>query len=162
MLKAPQCRSTFGRGDVKNVEMSKTCTPLWRKAHVEVKVVKSPHVRTALGSWDVEKAHGVVVVQVCTNRFSSGALLAIETCKKCTPLWREAHVEVKTLKTHHVQTTFGGCDVGKVHADVARSAFGNKHAKDTTCSDHFWRFRCWKSIKSTRGCGARRVLKWKC
>ena len=27
--------------------------------------------------------------------------------KKCTPLWREAHFEVKTHKTHHVRTTFG-------------------------------------------------------
>ena len=27
--------------------------------------------------------------------------------KKCTPLWREAHVEVKMRKTHHVRATFG-------------------------------------------------------
>ena len=31
--------------------------------------------------------------------------------KKCTPLWREAHFEVKMCKTHHVRTTFGGSDV---------------------------------------------------
>ena len=28
--------------------------------------------------------------------------------KKCMPLWREAHFEVKMLKTLGVQTTFGG------------------------------------------------------
>ena len=31
--------------------------------------------------------------------------------KKCTPLWREAHFEVKMLKTPGVRTTFGGSDV---------------------------------------------------
>ena len=34
--------------------------------------------------------------------------------KKCAPLWREAHFEVKMYKTHHVRTTFGGSDVEKV------------------------------------------------
>ena len=31
--------------------------------------------------------------------------------KKCTPLWREAHVQVKTLKAQHARTTFEGSDV---------------------------------------------------
>ena len=43
--------------------------------------------------------------------------------KKCTPLWREAHLEVKRYKTHQLRTTFGSCDVEKVHAVVARSTF---------------------------------------
>ena len=34
-------------------------------------------------------------------------LLEVEMSKKCTPLWREAHFEVKMYKTHHVRTTFG-------------------------------------------------------
>jgi len=29
--------------------------------------------------------------------------------KKCTPLWREAHVQVKMLKTPHVRTTSFRC-----------------------------------------------------
>ena len=36
-----------------------------------------------------------------------GQLLEIVMSKKCTPLWREAHVEVKMLKKLHVRTTFG-------------------------------------------------------
>ena len=40
-----------------------------------------------------------------------GPLLAVEMSKKCTPLWREAHLEVKMYKTHHVRTIFGGSDV---------------------------------------------------
>ena len=31
--------------------------------------------------------------------------------KKCTPLWREAHFEVKMLKALGVRTTFGRSDV---------------------------------------------------
>ena len=34
-------------------------------------------------------------------------LLEVEMLEKCTPLWREAHFEVKMYKTHHSQTTFG-------------------------------------------------------
>ena len=34
-----------------------------------------------------------------TKHTRSGPLLEVETSKKCTPLWREAHVEVKMHKT---------------------------------------------------------------
>ena len=43
----------------------------------------------------------------CTKHTRSGPLLAVEMSKKCTPLWREAHFEVKMYKTHQVRTTFG-------------------------------------------------------
>ena len=43
--------------------------------------------------------------------------------KKCAPLWREAHFQVKKVKTHHVRSTFGSWAVEKVHAVVARSTF---------------------------------------
>ena len=78
----------------------------------------------------------------CTKHTSSGPLLAVEMSKKCTPLWREAHFEVKRLKTPGVRTTLGGSDVEKVHAVVARSTFRSQFFKNTRGSDHFWRFRC--------------------
>ena len=62
----------------------KKCTPLWREAHFEVKMLK-------------------------TDRF--GALLEVEMLKKCTPLWREAHFEVKSAKNWGVRSTFGRSDV---------------------------------------------------
>ena len=43
----------------------------------------------------------------CTKQSRCGPLLALEMSKKCTPLWREAHFEVKMYKTHHCRTTFG-------------------------------------------------------
>ena len=51
----------------------------------------------------------------CTKHLSFGALLEIEMLKKCTPLWRDAHLEVNMLKTPHVRATFGSWDVEKVH-----------------------------------------------
>ena len=79
--------------------------------------------------------------------------------KNCTPLWREAHVEVKMYKTHQVRTTFGSCDVEKVHAVVARSTFPSQNVQNTSASDHFWKLRC---RKSARRCGAKHISKSKC
>ena len=59
----------------------------------------------------------------CTKHTRCGLLLAAEMSKKCTPLWREPHFQVKMLKTLGVRTTFGDSDVEKVHAIVARSTF---------------------------------------
>ena len=93
--------------------MSKKCTPLWREAHFEVKMYKTPQCGKTFGSCDVEKVHAVVARSTfpsqnvqntpCTDHFWKS--------KKCTPLWREAHFEVKMLKTLRVRTTFGGSDV---------------------------------------------------
>ena len=52
--------------------------------------------------------------------------------KKCTPLWREAHFEVKMYKTLGVRTIFGGSDVEKVYAVVARSTFPSQNVQSTT------------------------------
>ena len=156
----------------------KNWTPLWREAHFQVKMYKTPQLRTTFGSCDVEKVHAVVARSTfpsqnvqntpgpdhfwklrcqksarrcgakhiskskCTKRTRSGPLLEVEMLKKCTPLWREAHFEVKMYKTHHARTTFGGSDVEKVHAVVARSTFRSKNDQNTRGSDHFWRFRC--------------------
>jgi hypothetical protein len=58
-----------------------------------------------------EKLHAVVAKHISKSKVSKtdgfGALLEVEVSKKCTPLWREAHFEVKMLKTPGVRTTFG-------------------------------------------------------
>ena len=79
--------------------------------------------------------------------------------KNCTPLWREAHFQVKMYKTHHSRTTFGSGDVEKVHAVVARSTFPSQNVQNTSASDHFWKLRC---QKSARRCGAKHISKSKC
>ena len=89
-------RSQLARWEMKN------CTPLWSKAHFQVKMHKAHHCRTTL---------------------------EVEMSKKWTPLWREAHFQVKMYKAHHCRTTFGSWDVEKVHAVVARSTFGSQNVK---------------------------------
>ena len=170
----------------------KSCTPLWREAHFEVKMYKTHQVRTTFGSCDVEKVHAVVARSTfpsqnvqntpgsdhfwklwcrksarrcgakhiskskCTKHTSFGPLLEVAMSKKCTPLWREAHFQVKMYKAHQLRTTFGSWDVEKVHAVVARSTFPSQNIQNTTCSRHFWRFRC---RKSARRCGAKQFKK---
>ena len=79
--------------------------------------------------------------------------------KNCTPLWREAHLQVKMYKTPGSRSTFGSCDVEKVHAVVARSTFPSQNVQNTPRSDHFWELRC---RKSARSCGAKHISKSKC
>ena len=79
--------------------------------------------------------------------------------KKCTPLWREAHFQVKMYKAHQLRNTFGSCDVEKVHAVVARSTFPSENVQSTPASDHFWKLRC---RKSALRCGAKHISKSKC
>ena len=79
--------------------------------------------------------------------------------KNCTPLWREAHFQVKMYKTHQRRTTFGSWDVEKVHAVVARSTFPSQNVQNTPGSDHFWKLRY---RKSARRCGAKHISKSKC
>ena len=52
-----------------------------------------------------------ILKSTCTKHTMVGALLEVEMSKKCMPLWREAHFQVKMYKTHHVRTIFGGSDV---------------------------------------------------
>ena len=138
-------RSQLARWEMNN------CTPLWREAHVEVKMYKAHQVQTTFGSWDVEKVHAVVArstfpsqnVQntkgsdhfwklrcrksarrcgakhvsksTCAKHTVYGPFLEVQMSKKCTPLWREAHFQVKMLKTPGFRTTFGGSDVASLH-----------------------------------------------
>ena len=131
----------------------KSCTPLWREAHLEIKMYKTPHVRTTFESWGVEKVNAVVARSTsrsqnvqstptsdhfwklrcrksarrggakhiskskCTKHPPFRALLEVEMFKKCTPLWREAHLQVKMYKAHtHTPRAahFGSWDVQKV------------------------------------------------
>ena len=57
-----------------------------------------------------EKLHAVVARSTFASKNAKNttfrALLEAEMSKKCTPLWREAHFQVKMHKTHHDRTTF--------------------------------------------------------
>ena len=121
-------RSQLARWEMKN------CTPLWREAHFQVKMCKTPQLRSTFRSCDVEKVHAIcgakhISKSKCTKNTIVGPLLEVEMLKKCTPLWREAHFQVKNVQKH---TRF-------------RATFLQL------------RFR-----KSVRRCGAKHILKSKC
>ena len=48
----------------------------------------------------------------------------------------------KCTKHHMFAPLLGGSDVEKMHAVMARSTFRSENVQNTTCSRHFWRFRC--------------------
>ena len=59
-----------------------------------------------------EALHAVVACsafrsQNVTKHTSVGPLLEVEMSKKCTPLWREAHFQVKLYKAHQLRSKFG-------------------------------------------------------
>ena len=110
--------------------------------------------------------------------------------KKCTPLWREAHFEVKMYKAHHSRTTFGSWDVEKctplwreAHFQVKmyktpqrRTTFGSWDVEKVHAVVARSTFRSqnvqnpsapdhfWKlrCRKSARRCGAKHISKSKC
>ena len=88
----------------------------------------------------------------CTKHTMFGPLLEVAMSKKCTALWHEAHFQVNMYKTHNVRTTFGSCDVEKVHGVVARSTFRCQKCKKLWGTERFWTFRCF-CVAGARDCG---------
>ena len=93
MYKTHHVRTTFGSSDVE-------------KMHAVVARSTFPNVQdtpfsTTFGSWDVEKVHAVVArstfaSQNAQNTSASHHFWRFRS-KKCMPLWREGHFEVKML-----------------------------------------------------------------
>ena len=141
----------------------KNCTPLWREAHFQAKMYKARQVRDHF--WKLRcriSARRCVAKHISKSKWTKhailGAFLEVQMSKKCTPLWHEAHFQVKMHKARHSRTTFGSWDVEKVHAVVARSTFPSQKCQNTTCSDHFLTFSC---RKRARRCGAKHISKSK-
>ena len=65
----------------------------------------------------------------CTKHTMLGPLFEVEMSKKCTPLWREAHFQVKVYKTHHDRTTFRSSDVENLHTALVQKAFSIQNDK---------------------------------
>ena len=124
-----RCRKSARRCGAKHISKSK-CTK-----HTMLGPLLEVEMSRRCGAKHISKSK-------CTKHTMLGPLLEVEISKKCTPLWREAHFQAKMYKPPHVRATFGGSDVEKVHAVVARSTFPSQNVQNTTCSRHFWRFGC--------------------
>ena len=114
-LHAVVARSTFPSQNVQNTRGSdhfwklrcrKSARRCGAKHISKSKCTKHTSVRTTFGSCDVEKVHAVVArstfpSQKCYKTWRSRTTFGscdVEKVKKCTPLWREAHFEVKSVK----------------------------------------------------------------
>ena len=95
-LHAVVARSTFRSQNAQNTPLS---DHFWK-----LRCRKSAR---RCGAKDISKSK-------CTKHHMFAPLLEVAMSKKCTPLWREAHFEVKMLKTPGVRTTFGGSDVASL------------------------------------------------
>ena len=151
-------RSQLATGAMKN------CTPLWREAHFEAKMYKTPGVRTTFGSCDVEKVHAVVARSTFRSenvQNTSGVRTTFGSCdveKVHAVVARSTFPSQKCTKHWRSRTTFGSCDVEKMHAVVARRTFWSQNVQNTSVSDDFWKLRC---RKSARRCGAKHISKSK-
>ena len=84
-------------------------------------------VRSHLARWEMKKLHAVVArstlpSQKCKNTDSPGPLSEVEMSKKCTPLWREAHFQIKMVESWRVRTTFAEVEMSKVCTLLWREA----------------------------------------
>ena len=92
-----RCRKSARRCGAKRISKSKCTKHITFGPLLEVEMRKSAR---RCGAKRISKSK-------CTKHITFGPLLEVEMSKKCTPLWREAHFEVKMYKAHHVRTTFG-------------------------------------------------------
>ena len=76
--------------------------------------------------------------------------------KDGTPLWREAHFQVKMHTIRQHGTNFGCSDLEKWHAAVARSTCASQNAQNATCSELVLKVR---SRKRPHRCGAKHICK---
>ena len=121
-----------------------------------------------------EKLHPIVArstipSQNVQNTPTSDRFLEVEMLKKCTPLWREAHFQAKSVKNWRPQTTFGSWDDEKVDAvaDVARrckknarTTFGSWHVEKVHAIVARSTFRSQTCNKNDR-CGALWTLRYR-
>ena len=120
-----------------------------------------------------------------SEKAKSTALLAVDMSKKCTPLWREAHLRVKKqTNTSHLEHFLklrcrnSARRCGAKHVSKSKCAkhtssgpllkvemsktctqLGRQaHVENTKFSDHFWKLTCRKSASR---CGAKHISKLK-
>ena len=105
-LHAVVARSTFRSQNVKNTRGSdhflrcrKSARRCGAKRISKSKVLKTQGVRTTFGSCDVRRCGAKRISKSKVLKTGGlGPLLEVAMSKKCTPLRREAHFEVKSVK----------------------------------------------------------------
>ena len=146
----------------------KSCTPLWREAHLEAKCTKhiqNYHSRTTFGRWDVARVRAVVARSTFGSQMYKthskhtilGPLLKLRrrnSARRCCE---------KHIWKPNVQNTPFSDHFWKMRYCKSARRFGAKHIwksqfQSTAALEHFWKMRC---RKSARRCGAKHSSKSK-
>ena len=100
-----KCTKHTSFGPLLLVEMSRKCTPLWREAHFEVKMQNVQNTSASDHFYSLRCRKSArrcgakhISKSKCTKHTMYGPLLEVEMSKKCAPLWRKAHFQVKSAK----------------------------------------------------------------
>ena len=105
MYKTPQSESTFVSADVEKLYATVA------KSTFGSENVKKLRVRERFSKFRCRKivrhcGETYILKSKCTKHDVFGPLFEVQMSKKCTPLWRKAHLEVKMYKTCGVRSTF--------------------------------------------------------
>ena len=115
-------------GPLLYVVILKNCTPLWRKAHFEVKMYKTPHVWTTFVRGNLEKLHAAVAKSTFASQNAQNMTCSEHFCKfRCQKNARhcgEKHIRKWKCTKHDV---FGW--------KIARGC-GEKHICKSKCTKH--------------------------
>ena len=135
--------------------MLKKPTPLWRKAHFEVKTYKARHVQKPLGSWDVQKVHVVAARSTCRSQNVQNTtcsrhfwMLKRRLCGRrkgffTLPKWRFCSISKKKMAgVGHVKRICkdGFCVAGAIQETFSSEMLGGQ-AADFLGKVAFWSIR---------------------
>ena len=141
-----QLRTTFGSWDVEKVHAVVARSTFWSQNVQNTPM--SDHF-WKLRCRKIARRCGAkhILKSKCAKHTNVGPLLEVEMSKNCTPLWREAHFQVKSVKNWRSRTTFGGSDVEKVSKKCTplwrEAHFEVKSVKN-------WGFRAFFDVKMSK------------
>ena len=113
MDKTLEERTTFGSWDVEKVHARCGAKHILKSTCAKHTMV-GPLLEVPMSKSARRCGAKHILKSKCTKHTMVGPLLEVPMSKKCTPLWREAHFQVKSVKNWRSRTTFGGSDVEKV------------------------------------------------
>ena len=127
----------------------KNGAPLWREAHFQVKMYKTPRARTNFGRSDVQKWHAAVARSTFVSQNVEKLILSC-TCWKIRSgsiacrCGAEHICKSKCAKHHTLGPLFAESDVQKLHAAVAPSTFVSQNVEKLKFSCAFLKIRSGK------------------
>ena len=140
-----KCTKHTSGGPLLEVEMSKKCTRLWREAHFEVKMYKTPHARATFGDSDV------------VSRGRGKGLRTLSGARDCAPCQKGAEREGFVA----FPKTMAG--VGHLNR-ICKDAFSVAGAVQETCSSELLGGPGADFLRGVAFCSLRSsgLLRWLC